>query len=197
MNKLAIIQIILGALVVGSLIYWMGWLSSGYHIREGIAPDGTIIRSFPLLIPNPALDVWSIHYPALGLADLGCGIAQYFRTGRKRLAVAQTVLGVLVVSSLVWFIGWVEWDYGPYIRVTERYGEIEMKHLPGWEMRLMIWKVVSFIIGLGVAYCGAAQLIKRGKMAIPVRSESKLGTEEHESYNIICGNTTSTDCLKS
>ena len=158
MKRLALTQIVLGALVVGSLIYWMGWLSSGYHIREGIAPDGTTIRSLPLLIPNPALHVWSILYPALGLTILGCGIAQYFRTGRKRLAVAQIVLGVLVVSSLVWFIGWVEWDYSPYIRVTERYGEIEMKHLPGWIMRLISWKVISFILGLGVLGFGMAQL---------------------------------------
>ena len=163
MKKLAIAQIILGALVVGSMIYWMGWLSSGYHIWEGITPDGTTIRSLPLIVPNPALNVWSILYPVLGLAVLGCGIAQYIRTGSKRLTVAQIVLGVLVVSSLVWFIGWVEWDYGPYIRVTERYGEIEMKHLPGWEMRLIIWKIASFILGLSVVGTGIVQKVKAGR----------------------------------
>ncbi len=163
MKKLAIIQIVLGVLIVGSLIYWMGWISSGYHIREGIDPDGTTIRSLPLLKPNPTLDVWAILYPALGLTVLGCGIAQYFGRGRKRLAVAQIVLGVLVVSSLVWFIGWVEWDYGTHIRVTERYGAIEMKHLPGWEMRLIIWKIASFILGLSVVGTGIVQKVKVGK----------------------------------
>ncbi len=164
MKKLAIVQIVLGMLVIGSLVYWMGWLINGYHIREGIAPDGTIIRISPLLKPNPALDVWSILYPVLGLTVLGCGVAQYFKTGRKHLVIAQIVLGVLVVSSLVWFIGWVEWDYGPYIHVTERYGEIEMKHLPGWEMRLIIWKIASFFLGLSVVGTGIVQLIKaRGK----------------------------------
>ena len=163
MKKLAIVQIILGALVVGSLIYWIGWISSGYHTREGIIPDGYIVRELPLLAPNPALDVWSILYPALGLAVLGCGIAQYFGTGGKRLAVAQIVLGVLVISSLVWFIGWVEWDYGPCIRVMEPWGEIEMKHLPGWEMRLIIWKIACFILGVAVVGTGIVQKVKVGR----------------------------------
>ena len=77
----------------------------------------------------------------------------------KKLAIAQIVLGVLVVISLVWFIGWVEWEYGPYIYMTERYGEIEMKLLPNWEMRLTIWKV-SFIISAGVICTGIAQRVK-------------------------------------
>lgn len=163
MKKLAIVQIILGALVVGSLIYWIGSISSGYHIREGILPDGTIRRELGLLAPNPALDVWSILYPALGLAVLGCGIAQYLGTSEKRLAIAQIVLGVLVISSLVWFIGWVEWNYGPYIWVTEQYGEIQMKHLPGWEMRLIIWKIACFILGLSVVATGIVQKVKVGR----------------------------------
>jgi hypothetical protein len=159
MKKIAVVQIAQGRLIIGSLIYWVGCLSSGYHGREGIAPDGTIIHSMPLLTPNPALDVWSILYPALGLAVIGCGIAQYFRKNGKRLAIAQIVLGVLVVASLVWFIGWVEWDYGFFIFVTEQYGEIEMKLLPGWETRLIIWKIISFILGLSVVGTGITQFI--------------------------------------
>jgi len=162
-KKLAIVQIILGALVVGSFIYWGDWISSGYHTREGIVPDGYIVRELPLLAPNPALDAWSILYPVLGLAVLGCGIAQYLRTGGKRLAAAQIVLGVLVISSLIWFIGWVEWDYGPNILVTEQYGEIQMNHLPGWEMRLIIWKIACFILGLSVAGIGIVQKVKVGR----------------------------------
>lgn len=162
MKKLAIVQIILGTLVVGSLIYWIGWISSGYHIREGISPDGIfIIRELPMLAPNPALYVWSMLYPALGLAILGCGIAQYFETDKKYLATAQIILGVLVISSLVWFVGWVEWDYGSCIRVMEPYGEIEMKHLPGWEMRLTIWKITCFILGSSVVGTGIVQKVGR------------------------------------
>lgn len=93
----------------------------------------------------------------LGLAILGCSIVQFFEVGRKRLVVTQIILGVLVVSSLIWFIGWVEWDYGSYILVTERYGEIEMKHLPGWETRLIIWKIASFILCFSVVGAGVIQ----------------------------------------
>ncbi len=163
MKKLATVQIILGALVVGSLIYWIGWISSGYHIREAILPDGYTVRELGLLPLNPSLYVWSMLYPALGLAVLGCGIAQYFGTSGKRLSVAQIVLGVVIISSLVWFIGWVEWDYGASIRVMEPYGEIEMKHLPGWEMRLMIWKIACFILGLSVVGIGIVQKVKVGR----------------------------------
>lgn len=159
-KKLAIAQIILGALIVGSLIYWIGWISSGYHIREAILLDGYIVRESGFPAANPALVVWSILYPELGLAVLGCGIAQYFGRGGKRVAVAQIVMGVLVISSLVWFTGWVEWDYGPYIQVTERYGEIEMKQLPGWEMKLTIWKIAYFVLGLSVVVTGIVQKVK-------------------------------------
>jgi hypothetical protein len=162
-KKLAIVQIILGVLVVGSLIYWGDWISSGYHIWEAILPDGYTVRESGFPAPNPALYIWSILYPALGLAVLGCGIAQYFRTDEKRLAAAQIILGVLVISSLVWFIGWVEWDYGPCIRVMEPYGAIEMKHLPGWEMRLIIWKIACFILGLSVVGTGIVQKMKVGR----------------------------------
>lgn len=162
-KKLAIAQIILGALVVGSLIYWMGWLSSGYHIREGIAPDGTRVRTMPLLAPNPPLYAWQIVHPMLGLAVLGCGIAQFFKSMGRRLAIAQVVLGALLIASLVWFIGWVEWDYGPNTVFREHFGEIEMKNLPGWEIRLIIWKIASFIPGLSVVGTGIVQKVKAGR----------------------------------
>ena len=160
MKKLASTQIILGALVVGSLIYWMGWLSDGYHILEWIAPDGTHIRTMPLLAPNPPLYAWQIVHPVLGLAVLGCGIAQLFRTGSGKLAITQVILGVFIIGSLVWFIGWVEYDYGPLTIVKDRFGEIEMNHLPGWEMRLIIWKAGSFILGLSVIGTGIVQKVK-------------------------------------
>ncbi|MFH1146922.1 MAG: hypothetical protein V1736_04370 [Pseudomonadota bacterium] len=160
MRKLAIVQIILGALIVGFLVYWMGSLSDGYHIWEGIAPDGNRIRIMPMLRPNPALNAWTILYPVLGLSVLGCGIAQYFKTGSRKLAIAQIALGVVITISLVWFIGWAEWDYVPSLRVMQPYGEVEMKLLPGWIVRLMVWKIVSFILSFVVIGVGVAQLGK-------------------------------------
>jgi hypothetical protein len=163
MRKLAVVQIILGILVVLSMVYWGSWLSNGYHVREGLAPDGTTIFQPSLQKPNRALDIWATLYPALGLAILGCGTAQCFRPGSKYLAIGQIVLGALVIAALIWFVGWVECDYGPFMYMTEKYGEIEMKHLPGWEARLVIWKVISFLLGIGVVETAIGQLIKAGK----------------------------------
>jgi len=81
MKKLAIAQIVLGILVVGSLIYWGEWVSTGYHIHEGILPgdDGTIHRILGLHAPNPLIDAWAVVYLVLGLSVLVCGIAQYVK----------------------------------------------------------------------------------------------------------------------
>ena len=76
-----------------------------------------------------------------------------------KLAVTQIVLGALIVGSLVWFIGWVEWDYGSYTILREGI-EVEMLHLPGWMVRMISWKAASFVLGLGVLGCGMAQFVK-------------------------------------
>ena len=85
MKKLAIAQIVLGILVVGSLIYWGEWVSTGYHIHEGILPgdDGTIRRILGLHAPNPLIDAWAVVYLGLGLSVLVCGIAQYVKARRQ------------------------------------------------------------------------------------------------------------------
>ena len=76
-----------------------------------------------------------------------------------RLAIAQIVLGVLIVGSLVWFIGWVELDYGSY---TKLYKDVEVviHPLPGWLIQLISWKVASFLLGLSVLGLGIAQFVK-------------------------------------
>ena len=173
MKKLAIAQIVLGILVVGSLFAWMVWLSTGYHQYEGIVPGSdTVIRILGLLKPNPLMDAWMVVYLVLGLAVLGCGIAQFVRAKRQatdiadepergvvKLADTQIVLGALIVGSLVWFIGWIEYDYSP---ITKLYQDVEviMRPSPGWIMQLISWKVTSFLLGLSVLGCGIAQFVK-------------------------------------
>ncbi len=76
-----------------------------------------------------------------------------------KLAITQIVLSVLIVGSLVWFIGWVEWDYGSFTKLI-RGIEVEFHPLPGWTMRLISWKVISFMLGLSVLGCGIAQFVK-------------------------------------
>ena len=76
-----------------------------------------------------------------------------------KLAITQIVLGVLIVGSLVWFIGWVEWDYGSFTKLIEDV-EVEFHPLPGWIVRLISWKTASFVLGLSVFGLGIVQLAK-------------------------------------
>ena len=84
MKKLAIAQISLGLLTIGSLVYWTGWLSTGYVYYQGTIPGSyTVLNSTGILPYNPLVDVWTIVYLVLGLAVLGCGIVQYIRVRDK------------------------------------------------------------------------------------------------------------------
>jgi len=82
-KKLAIAQIVLGILVVGSLIYWGEWVITGYPIHEGILPDSTIRRILGLTKQNPLAPAWMVVYFVLGLSVFGCGIAQYVKARHK------------------------------------------------------------------------------------------------------------------
>lgn len=94
MKKLAIAQIVLGILVVGSLFAWMVWLSTGYHRSVGTDPDGNIILGvLGLLKPNSLMDVWTVVYLVLGLSVLGCGIAQYVRVRRQAIGMGDELEG--------------------------------------------------------------------------------------------------------
>jgi len=84
MKKLAIAQIVLGVLVVGSLLFWAGWVSTGYLYAEGTVP-GTDIHVGVFGNPGRAtlfFETWPLLYFALGLSVLGCGIAQYVKAKR-------------------------------------------------------------------------------------------------------------------
>ena len=172
MKKLALTQIVPGALVVGSLVYWMGWLSTGYLYAEGTVP-GTDIHVGVHSQPGRAtlfFETWPFIYFSLGIVVFGFGIAQYLNARRQAVgigrtawgigfAITQIVLGAVIVGSLVWFIGWVELDYGSYTKLYEDV-EVVIRPLPGWIMRLIAWKVVSFVLGLAVVGCGVAQLLR-------------------------------------
>ncbi len=84
MKKLAIAQIALGILVVGSLVFWMGWVQTGYHDAFGVDPDGNIrIRILGLVAPRPLIGVWAVIYFMLGLSVFGCGTAQLVKARHK------------------------------------------------------------------------------------------------------------------
>ena len=84
MKKLAIAQIVMGILVVGSLIFWVGWVSTGYLYAEGMV-SGSDFTVGVFMNPGRAtlLETWPLVYFALGLVVIGCGIAQFIKARYK------------------------------------------------------------------------------------------------------------------
>ena len=147
-------------------------MSNDYLYGEGTVPgtDTHVIGVFGNPGRVPLLEIWPFVYFSLGIVVFGFGIAQYLNARRQaigigrqawgiRFAITQIVLGVVIVGSLVWFIGWVELDYGSY---TKLYKDVEVviHPLPEWLIRLISWKVVSFVLGLAILGCGIAQYLK-------------------------------------
>ena len=181
MKKLAINQIVLGILIIGSFFVFLVFVTPGYYNQEIIDTEGNIIGNvLGLHKLNMLLIIWTFIYPALGLAVLGCGIAQLIQARRnsinKGLIIAQITLGALFLVSMVVFIIWAEpnWQPMPVEREIAGVQAAIIRHSPNWVILLIAWKVNSFILGLGVICCPAAQLIKRGKIAIPIRSGVNL-----------------------
>lgn len=83
MRKLAVAQIVLGLLVIGSFFAFGDWISNGYHVYEGTIP-GSDINVRMHLNPGRAtiLEIWQFIYLALGLLVVGCGIAQFVKARR-------------------------------------------------------------------------------------------------------------------
>ena len=87
MRKLAVAQIVLGLLVIGSFFAFGDWISNGYHVYEGTIP-GSDINVRMHLNPGRAtiLEIWQFIYLALGLLVVGCGIAQFVKARRPKTA---------------------------------------------------------------------------------------------------------------
>jgi hypothetical protein len=83
-TKLAIAQVVLGLLIIGSFFAFVNWVSNGYNVYEGtIAGSDIIVRVF--LNPGrvPLYQVWSLIYLGLGVVVTGCGIAQLIKSRRE------------------------------------------------------------------------------------------------------------------
>lgn len=75
------------------------------------------------------------------------------------MAVIQIILGVLIIGSLVWFVGWVEPESDSFIKLVEGY-EVELLPLPEWITHVIIWKAVSFVLGVAIISCGITQCLR-------------------------------------
>ena len=86
MKKLAIAQIVLGVLSIGSIVFWTGSISGGYHRYRGTFPDGMIREIMGLQPVDPYVIAFSIIYFILGLSVLICGAIQFFEAWQQTSA---------------------------------------------------------------------------------------------------------------
>ena len=97
MKKLAVTQMVLGALIVASVLGFSIWVEP--HLfgvlrslpHEAEAGDITNL----VLIMNMPVSIWRAVTVVLGISVLGCGIVQYFKTrwsgeGTSRPIAANT-----------------------------------------------------------------------------------------------------------
>jgi hypothetical protein len=117
--------------------------------------------------------IWTCVFLASGLVLTATGIMQYIsasrgeKTGRETgawIPVTQIVFGILVAASLVWFHGWVEFDYSSPVVIREGL-DITLHYLTGWYIILILWKGASFALGLAATVCGMLELIKARSVA--------------------------------
>jgi hypothetical protein len=73
-----------------------------------------------------------------------------------KLAVTQIVLGIIIIGLMVWYIGWVEPETASFIRDIEGY-DVELLPLSAWATGVIVWKAVSFLLGLAILACGVVQ----------------------------------------
>lgn len=83
LRRLAIAQIVLGVLVVGSFFAFVNWVAHGYYVYQGMVPGSDIIVRMHV---NPGqatiFETWQLVYLALGLVVIICGIAQLVKARR-------------------------------------------------------------------------------------------------------------------
>ena len=162
LRNLAVIQVFLGLLVVVSFFAFSGWLAGGYYVYEGTIPGtDTIVRTNINPEQVPLIDIWYFVFLALGSLVVIGGIWQFvkawrFATGQGGLAVVQIIFGVVIFGLLIWYIVSVEPEYGSYTQLIEGV-EVNMHTLPGWNTGLIVWKAVSFLLGLVIIGTGAIQ----------------------------------------
>ncbi len=162
--KLAVTQMVLGALIMMSIFLFVEYVIPGYYDEVMIDSNGNVIGHVlgGLHKPNVLLDIWSIIYPVLGLAVFGCGLAQYLQARRKTTTIAltniQIILGLLILASLVVFIFRVEPRFEPYTKFIENgTREVIVQKDHNWVVLQISWKVVSLLLAISVLGCGIAQ----------------------------------------
>ena len=84
MKRIAIAQVVLGVLIIGSFFAFMQGVYRGYNTLEGTFPGtDNVVRV--LMNPGQAtlIGAWQFVYLAVGLVVTGCGIALFIKTQRE------------------------------------------------------------------------------------------------------------------
>jgi hypothetical protein len=189
--KLVITQILLGALVVASSIFTAAWYfpalippvpteTASEYTGEYVPAMTTYYEEHWLIIFG-----WIAVLILLGLAVLGCGIAQLqkqkARSNDFRLAIAQTVLGVFIVAASFVTAAWYEPILLPTHILWPGGGLFWM-----WSTEYLLafhgWNAALFLIGLAVFSFGIAQLTNAGRLkgASPLSEYSSLSPSQGE-----------------
>ena len=171
-SRLSMLQFLSGTLIVLSAVLFSVFVEPGYWRDQGV--DGELmLMVFGNPGSNTAVESWVLSYTGLGLAVLATGIASFFiktSIASVRLAAGQTLLGVLVVFSLIVFMLWIEPGWAPYTRLSDYTGnQVLMSHDPGWVATQLVWKAASLLVGLIVAGLGAMQLLRHTKPVLTGR----------------------------
>ena len=84
MKKLAIAQMVLGLLIIGSLLAFVIWIEPGFYHVELLNKEGIPIGA---VFFNPGRNIrmraFETVYLVLGLSVLGCGIAQFVKSKKE------------------------------------------------------------------------------------------------------------------
>ena len=83
LRKLAIVQIVLGLLVIGSYFAFNGWIYDGYYTYEGIIPGSDItvrMSQNPQPFMSGTVEVWQFVLLGLGVIVAVFGIIQFIKS---------------------------------------------------------------------------------------------------------------------
>jgi hypothetical protein len=168
----------LGILISASSYVFVAFVQKGYQTVQWFDPVNNIRAAESGLSKFNVLNdaVWPSLCFLLGLALFIYGAIYSARIRRQAnageeskgsliFAVTCSGLGILFITALIWYLGWLEphWD-SVSTRILPDVSEATFYRDPGWMRLLLGWKVISFLLGAAVTGLGIVQLTKaRGR----------------------------------
>jgi hypothetical protein len=173
--KQGVVQTVLGLLLVASLFVFMSSIVAGYYQAWGAIPGTDRITG---VLGNPGwnalMNSRQLLYLVFGLAVLGAGAARLILALRKAsgtdtkraaagLSATQLLLELLVVGSLIWFIGSIDPGWGSYANTLDGGTAVIMRHDRGWVALRISSKLISLLLALAVVGSGPIGLLAKNR----------------------------------